>query len=117
MAEHKDVGDVPAAENPPRLAARDLTRRRTRKAALPETGRVHHLGLPPAAQPVHTETGVDWTAAADVRLRALTDMQLDELATRLREQVRAASDRLEYERAAELLAELRSVERHRASRA
>lgn len=101
---------------PPPVGARDLTRRRTRRATLPQTGRVHHLGLPPAAQPVHTSAGVDWTAAADVRLRALTRIQLGELAARLREQIRTASDDLDYERAAERLAELRAVERHLAAR-
>ncbi|MCW2745167.1 MAG: hypothetical protein JWM48_1717 [Mycobacterium sp.] len=101
----------------PQPSARDLVRRRRARYAAPQTGRIHHLGTPPAAMPVHTPEGLDWSDVNDARLRELPIGPLQELADELTTTMAGAAAHQEYERAASLRDRLERVRAELARRA
>jgi hypothetical protein len=83
--------------------ARDLSRRRSSKAALPDTGRRHHIGAPPPELTVLRADGtVGVTRTAAVQLADLTDAQVTRLAERIEAEMEQAAAALDFERAGHL---------------
>ena len=82
--------------------ARDLTRRSTRSRALPETGRMHHLGAAPEWMPLLDAEGrqVGRTRTSDLQLRSRTTFQLERLRDAAAGQMQNAAAGGDYERAA-----------------
>jgi len=91
---------------------RELSRRRARRAALPETGRRHHIGAAPQQLVVRREDGsVDLTWTAPIQLADQTDAQLVALAERIESEMSLAAADLDFERAAHLREEAAAATR------
>jgi hypothetical protein len=92
--------------------ARELSRRRTSRTPLPDTGRRHHIGAAPSELVVRREDGtmaVTWTAA--IQLADQTDAQLAALARRIESDMSRAAAALEFEQAAHLREEAAAARR------
>jgi hypothetical protein len=76
------------------------------------------MGAAPERQPVLDGKGstAAWTESSDVQLRQLTAAQLAGRAADLQRRMRAASEALDFETAAEMLCRLRVVQEHAAAR-
>lgn len=95
-------------EQPP--SARDLVRKRSRRYAAPDTGRMHHIGGAPEAVPVHTEEGVRVARATSWQLADRTVPQLEAQRERTARDMARAVDALDFEAAALLRDELAAVD-------
>jgi|GEM_PF-2309332 len=82
---------------------RELTRRRSTRAKLPDTGRRHHIGAAPTELAVLGEAGpVRLTRTAPIQLADQTNSQLAALADQLEREMLEAASTLDFERAAYL---------------
>ena len=97
---------------------RELSRRRTKRTALPDTGRRHHIGAAPSQLTALREDGVVVvTRTSPVQLADQTVAQLDRLAAHIESQMSAASAALEFEKAADHREEALAVRRELQRRA
>ena len=104
--------DVPAD----RVSARDLTRRRQRRYAAPETGRHHHLGAAPERQPMLRDDGMEYVGTSPVQLAARTLAQLQQQRRQLADGMAAAAQDLRFEEAARLREDVAAVDAELARR-
>ena len=90
--------------------ARDLSRTRTVRPRVTDTGRRHHIGSAPAVLPVLREDGsVGATHTSRGQLADLTERQLTRLADRLESEMRRAAAAADYEEAADRRDEVAAV--------
>ena len=101
----------PAAEEPaPAPSGRDLVRRRSRTYRRDETGRHHHIGAAPEAQPLLTDDGAVLIGTSAVQLASRTVVQLRGLRERTVAGMAAAADELRFEDAARLRDDLAALD-------
>jgi UvrB/uvrC motif len=117
-----DAGETPREETPvppsPSGRARELSRKRTTRPLLPDTGRRHHIGAAPAELSVLRDDGsVVTTRTAAVQLADQTDAQLARLGAKIEREMQQAADALDFEHAAWLREEVAAVRRELARRA
>lgn len=107
-----------AGDGPPRVDARELSRRRSTRRRYADTGRRHHLGAAPTRMPVYGEDGaiIGTTRTSAHQLASLTVVQLDRLADTLQAEMSEAAAALDFELAAGLRDELTAVAAERARR-
>lgn len=111
-------GESPdAAPRPSEGRARDLSRTRTAKPRLRDTGRRHHIGEVPAVITVIKPDGtIATTRTSALQLKDQTVGALTRLADAIEAEMRQAAAALEFELAAHLRDELDAVRRELASR-
>lgn len=110
------VSESDPEQQPPRVSARDLVRKRSRTYAAPDTGRMHHIGGAPEAVPVHTDEGVEVARATSWQLADRTPAQLARQRERTAAEMAQAAQDLDFERAAWLRDELTAVDAELARR-
>lgn len=97
-------------------SARDLVRRRRGDYRAPDTGRHHHLGAAPEAQPVLGDEGTATVETSPVQLRQRTSAQLEEMRGRYARRMADAATALDFEAAALARDALAAVEAEQARR-
>ncbi|MEP7055908.1 MAG: UvrB/UvrC motif-containing protein [Actinomycetota bacterium] len=97
--------------------ARDLSRTRTARPRVRDTGRRHHIGEVPAVVTVIKADGtVTTTRTSTLQLRDNTPSQLQALARAIEADMQNAAAALDFEEAAHLRDELEAVRRELSSR-
>ena len=96
---------------------RELSRRRTSRTPLTDTGRRHHIGAAPSELVLRREDGtMVVTRTAAIQLADQTDAQLAVLAERIESEMSRAAAALEFEQAAHLREEAAAARRELATR-
>ena len=98
-----DARSIPAIDGGRPGRARELSRRRTTRLPLPDTGRRHHIGSAPTELTVLRDDGSSGrTRTSPIQLADQTDAQLAKLAAQIESEMRRAADALNFELAAHL---------------
>jgi UvrB/uvrC motif len=99
----QDARSIPPIAGGQPGRARELSRRRTTRIPLPDTGRRHHIGSAPTELAVLGDDGSSAvTRTSPIQLADQTDAQLAKLAARIESEMRQAAGALDFERAAHL---------------